>query len=111
MGLNSNQNVKFVNLDIFVKMERFRMFANSVIIMTRQLENVLVVKKGRNADLLLAKKQFANSIHTIRLKNRQFVLNANMEKLKAVQMALLLFSDRKHALIAANFPSISKNLI
>ena len=111
MGLNSNQNVKFVSLDIFARMERFQMFANLVIIMTRQLENVLVVKREQNVDLLLAKKQFANSIHTIRLKNRQFVLNANMEKLKAVQMALLLFSDRKHALIAANFLLISKNLI
>ena len=111
MGLNSNQNVKFVNLDIFARMERFQMFANLDIIMTRQLKNVLRVKKGRNADSLLAKKLFANSIHTIRLKNSQFVLNANMEKLKAVQMALLLFSDRKHALIAANFPLISKNLI
>lgn len=87
------------------------MFANLENIMTNLLKNVLVVKREQNADLLLAKKQFANSIHTIRLKNRRFVLNANMEKLKAVQMALLLFSDRKHALIAANFLLISKNLI
>ena len=111
MARNSKQNVKFVNLDIFARMEHFQMFAIWDIIMTHHLKNVSVVKKGRNAALLLAKKQFANSIHTIRLKNRQFVLNANMEKLKAVQMALLLFSDRKHALIAANFPSISKNMI
>ena len=111
MGLNSNQNVKFVNLDIFARMERFQMFANLDNIMTNPLETVLVVKREQNADLLLAKKQFANSIHTIRLKNSQFVLNANMEKLKAVQMALLLSSDRKHVLIAVNFQSISKNLI
>ena len=79
------------------------MSANLDIIMTIQLKNVLSVKKERNAALLLVKKQFANSIHIIHLKNRQFVLNVNMEKLKFVQMALLLLSAKKHVLIAANF--------
>ena len=103
MGLNSNQNVKFANLDIFARMERFQMSANLEVTMTKLLKNVLNVKKGRNAASLLVKKQFANSIHIIHLKNRLFVLNANMEKLKFVQMALLLFSAKKHVLIAANF--------
>ena len=79
------------------------MSANLDIIMTIQLKNVLSVKKERNAALLLVKKQFANSIHIILLKNRLFVLNANMGKLKFVQMGLLLFSAKKHVLIAANF--------
>ena len=79
------------------------MSANLDIIMTIQLKNVLNVKKERNAASLLVKKQFANSIHIIHLKNRQFVLNVNMEKLKFVQMALLLLSAKKHVLIAANF--------
>ena len=79
------------------------MSANLDIIMTIQLKNVLNVKKERNAALLLVKKQFANSIHIIHLKNRLFVLNANMGKLKFVQMALLLLSAKKHVLIAANF--------
>ena len=98
-------------LDIFAKMERSQTSANSDIIMTIQLKNVLNVKKGQNAALLLVKKQFANSIHIIHLKNRQFVLNANMEKLKFVQMALQLFTAKKHVLIAANFLLILKNLI
>ena len=79
------------------------MSASLEVTMTNHLRNVLNVKKGQNAALLLVKKQFANSIHIIHLKNRQFVLNANMEKLKFVQMALLLFSAKKHVLIAANF--------
>ena len=111
MARNSKQNVKFVNLDIFARMEHFQMFATWDIIITHHLKNVSVVKKGRNAALLLAKKQFANSIHTIRLKDRPFVLNVNMERPKAVLMELLPFSVKKLVLIMANYLLILKHMI